>query len=236
MEQFVNFKSRLINMYPLVLSEKNFQYKMLKRILDIIVSGLGLVILLPIFMGIAICIKCESPDEKVFFFQKRIGYNGKIFKIIKFRSMKSSTPENMATRDVICPEKYMSCVGKVLRKSSLDELPQLWNVLKGDMSLIGPRPLIVTEEDIHILRKYYGIYQILPGITGLAQVNGRDTLDIYTKVSLDWKYLKDFSLAQDIKIIGRTIKVVLKNVCYQEGTINKYTKEEINDTCIHCWE
>ena len=236
MGQSITFENSLQNIYPLLLSKKKRKYMIIKRVLDVIIAGVCLVIMSPVFIAVAICIKCEEPYEKVFFFQKRVGCNGKIFNIIKFRSMKSNMPDNLATCNVKNPEKYMSCVGKFIRKSSIDELPQLWNVLRGDMSIIGPRPLILAEKEIHTLRQRYGIYQILPGITGLAQVNGRDILDICEKVSLDWMYLKCFGPIQDIKIICSTIKVVFKHEGYHEGKILKYMKEDTNDTRIHCWE
>lgn len=233
-EQSIGIQEELAKLYPMLLSPQKRLYMSIKRLLDIIVAGGGLILLTPILIIVAIGIKCESPFERIFFCQKRIGHNGKCFKIIKFRSMKSNMPKNVATCNVKNPEKYMSCVGRFIRKNSIDELPQLWNVLKGDMSIVGPRPLIVEEEEIHALRMHYGIYQVLPGITGLAQVNGRDMLNIYEKVTLDWMYVSQFGFIQDMKVIWNTMKVILRQEGYQEGCIPKYMKEETNDTCICC--
>lgn len=222
--------------YPVVLRKKDKAYKALKRIMDFFLAFSCLLIISPLFLIISLGIKCESPKENIFFRQERVGCGGKIFQIIKFRSMRSDTPPNMATGQLENPEQYISAIGKFIRKSSIDELPQLWNVVKGDMSLIGPRPLILAEKEMHTLREHYGIYQILPGITGLAQVNGRDSLDDNKKVYYDWQYLRNFGLIQDIKVLINTTKVVMAQEGYREGKNVKETEEVSDETYIHSRE
>ena len=182
-------------------------YPILKRMLDIGLSFLALLVLaLPMFF-IAIAIKIDDPGS-VLFSQKRVGRDGKRFRFYKFRTMRKDTPKYRSTSELENPEQYITRLGRFLRKSSLDELPQLLNVLKGDMSLIGPRPLISDEFEIHQMRMRYGVYNVRPGVTGLAQINGRDLVSPAEKVRWDVKYLENFSLSQDIKILLGTIPKV----------------------------
>lgn len=157
---------------------KNFRlYRdCIKRMLDVIFSFIAIILLAIPMIIIAVIIKWHDPEEPVIFRQKRIGKNNKEFTIYKFRTMVENAPHEKATADLKHPERYTTGVGKVLRFSSLDELPQLFNVLKGDMSIIGPRPLIPTEHVVLKMRTELGATRVLPGITGLSQVNGRDKL------------------------------------------------------------
>ena len=127
--------------------------------------------------------------------------------------MKSTAPKNVATGDLESPEIYISKLGRILRDTSIDELPQLWNVVRGEMSLIRPRPLVYTEREIRFLRRWYGVYQVRPGITGWAQVNGRDTVDIYDKVYYDREYVQNVSLKFDLKVLWKSVLVVLGRHC-----------------------
>ena len=159
------------------LSDRQRRYVAIKRVIDTCIAAVALLILIIPFLLIAILQKLSSPTEPVFFLQDRVGLHGKVFKIIKFRTMKSTAPHDTATSDLENAEMYLSKLGRVLRRFSIDELPQLINVLCGQMALIGPRPLIVAEYPAQYLREFYGVYEVRPGITGLAQVNGRDTLN-----------------------------------------------------------
>ena len=199
------------------LTHQQKRYLKVKRLLDILISFAMLVLLSPVFLLVGIAIKLDSPSEKVWFQQMRVGQNNRGFVLIKFRSMKSDAPEDVPTRNFKNSDQYITPLGNLLRRTSIDELPQLWNVLKGDMSLLGPRPLVFNEGDIHSLRQRYGIYQLKPGIAGLAQINGRDFLDDYEKVAYDREYLKNLSLGQDFRLIWQTIRVVLSKKGYQDG-------------------
>ena len=164
-------------------------YRFVKRTMDVVLSGLGIFVLLLPLGIISLAVFIDDPG-KVLFRQYRVGRGGKRFRLYKFRSMKLDTPKYMSTAEVDDPDKYITRVGKFLRKTSLDEIPQLFNVFKGDMSLVGPRPLISDEYEIHEMRTKYGVYQIRPGVTGLAQINGRDTVSPAEKVRWDVKYLE----------------------------------------------
>lgn len=189
----------------------------IKRFCDIIVSLL-LLIVLGIPMGIiAWWIKKDSPDEPILFKQKRIGKNDVPFTIYKFRSMSNNAPHQMATESFENPERFITPVGKILRKKSLDELPQLFNVLKGDMSIIGPRPLIPEEKEVLKMRDELGASQVLPGITGLAQVNGRDELIGEKKATIDGTYARKVSIWLDLFIFFKTVGDVLVSRGVHEG-------------------
>lgn len=179
-------------------------YRFVKRALDIIISALAMVVCLLPILVISLIVYINDPGP-VIFSQYRVGLHGKRFKVYKFRTMVQNTPKYLPTEAVKNPKQYITSVGRVLRKSSLDEIPQLWNVLKGDMSLVGPRPLISDEIDIHQMRARFGVYNVRPGITGLAQVNGRDTLDAVDKVHWDVRYLEYFGLKMDLKILLATL-------------------------------
>lgn len=200
-------------------------YSVFKRFLDILFSFLAIVILsLPLAI-ISILVKCTSRGP-ILFKQERIGKNQQIFKIWKFRSMRISAPKNAATRDLENPEIYITRFGKFIRKTSIDELPQLFNILSGKMSFIGPRPTIPAEKELINERVKYNVYSVRPGLSGLSQVSGRDELTDYSKARLDGVYIKDFSFWLDIKIFFRTILYVLKHDGVVEGK-HVSTEEEI---------
>lgn len=184
-------------------------YAIIKRGLDFFVSLVALLLLLPLFLLLALIIKLTSTGS-IIFSQKRVGQYGKVISIYKFRTMSSKAPNSKATSDFSDAPEYITKFGKFLRATSLDELPQLFNVLKGDMSIIGPRPLILDEIFVHKLRKENDVYLIKPGITGLAQVNGRDFLNAEDKVNFDTQYLHNMSLCLDLKIFIKSIIVVFK--------------------------
>ncbi len=190
-----------------------------KRLFDIIASFLALIILSPLFLLICFA-NLLTPDTSVFFSHERRGRRGKPFKIYKFQTMRNGTP-NIATGQLENPEQYITSVGKFLRKTSLDELPQLWNILKGDMSFVGPRPLISSEMRAHRLRLEYGVYRFRPGLTGMAQINGRDELSIMKKVKYDKIYCDNWSLKLDFAILMRSVGVCLKREGFREGTIHR---------------
>lgn len=194
-------------------------YTALKRAFDFCVSAVALAVLSPLFLIIAIVIKLDS-DGPIIFSQNRVGKNGNLFKIYKFRTMKTSAPHEMATADLSNPYAHITRVGRILRKTSLDELPQLFNVFKGDMSLVGPRPLIKSESDVHKLRMREGVYDVRPGVTGWAQVNGRDCVPAEEKVYFDKQYVIKRSLVFDIIILFKTVSVVIFGQGYVEGRRN----------------
>lgn len=214
--------------YYVQMTDKQKHYLVVRSVIDRILAGIALVILSPLFLIVSIAQKISAPDEPIFFLQKRVGKNAHCFNIIKFRTMKSSAPKNVATGDLADPQIYISRLGRFLRDTSIDELPQLVNVVNGDMSLIGPRPLVYTEREIRFLRRWYGVYQVTPGITGWAQVNGRDTVDIYDKVYYDREYVQNVSLKFDLKVIWKSVLVVLGRKGVVDGKVDpKFRKESI---------
>ena len=184
-------------------------YRFLKRSFDIVVSFLMLIILSPLMLIIAIAIKCDSKGS-VIFKHKRMGRNGGNFYCYKFRSMRTDAPRDCATSRLENPEQYQTKVGRFLRKTSLDELPQLWCVLVGSMSIIGYRPLVLTEEKCNEMRRRLGVFAMRPGISGYAQVHGRDDVYYKNKAILDAEYVKKASVWFDLKLIFQTVAVVLK--------------------------
>ena len=188
-----------------------------KRVCDVTFSLIAIIILALPMLIVALLIKIDSPEEPVLFKQVRVGKNDVLFTIFKFRSMNKDAPHQMATENFENPEAYITSVGKVIRKTSLDELPQLFNVLKGDMSIIGPRPLIPTEKKVLALRDETGASQILPGITGLAQVHGRDEVTDENKAAYDGKYAINIGLLLDLSIFLRTIFDVIRSRGIHEG-------------------
>lgn len=188
-----------------------------KRLLDFLVS---LILILVLFLPgiiIAILIKVSAPREPIFFQQERVGKNGIDFQIYKFRTMSSQAPHALATEDFNHPMQYITPVGSFLRRTSIDELPQLLNVLKGEMSIIGPRPLIPTEKRVLNQRQQLGADKVLPGITGLAQISGRDEISGVKKTELDADYVKHLSAKLDAQILLKTIAVVLFQKGFHEG-------------------
>lgn len=188
-----------------------------KRIFDTILSLIALIIFAIPMLIISVCIKFDSKNEPILFKQIRIGKNDIPFIIYKFRTMSNDAPHNMSTENFDNPEEYITKVGKLLRKSSLDELPQLFNVLKGDMSIIGPRPLIPVEKEVLAMRDEYGASQVLPGITGLAQVHGRDEISDENKAAYDGKYALNVGFFLDVSIFFKTISDVIHSRGIHEG-------------------
>lgn len=199
--------------------DKSFRWyhDFFKRVFDICFSLIVIIILTIPMIIIAIFIKVDSPKETVLFRQVRVGKNNVPFTMFKFRSMNKNAPHQMATENFENPEDYITSIGKIIRKTSLDELPQLFNVLKGDMSIIGPRPLIPIEKKVLALRNQTGASRILPGITGLAQVHGRDEISDENKAAYDGKYALNISMLLDISIFVKTIFDVLCSRGIHEG-------------------
>lgn len=200
------------------LTEKQRRYFYVKSIAGMIVGLVGLIVLSPVLLIIALAIKIEDGiHAPIIFSQKRVGVNGKHFKLYKFRSMKMDTPRDTATHLLRNPEKYITKVGKFLRKSSLDELPQLVNIAKGEMAVVGPRPALWNQDDLNALRESYGVHQLKPGLTGYAQITGRDELSIQDKAEKDSYYLKNFGVKQDIYCFFGTFLPVLRGDGIVEG-------------------
>ncbi|HIU34936.1 MAG TPA: sugar transferase [Candidatus Pullichristensenella excrementigallinarum] len=191
-------------------------YPTVKRFLDICISAVSLVVFSPLLLLTALLVRLTSPGPAVFT-QKRAGRNGKIFTIYKFRTMRRDTPSNLATHLLSNPESFITPIGRLLRKTSLDELPQLFNVLRGDMSLIGPRPALFNQYDLIRLREEAGVNRVRPGLTGWAQVNGRDLLSIPEKVAYDREYVENLSLRFDLKCLLRSFTSVLSADGVKEG-------------------
>ena len=193
-------------------------YSIIKRIIDLIVATLGLIILSPIFLLLIIWIKTDSQGP-ILFKQRRIGIYKSEFNILKFRTMRIDTPKDTPTHLLSNPDQYITKAGKFLRKTSLDELPQIINIIKGEMSIIGPRPALWNQFDLIEERDKYRANDILPGLTGWAQINGRDELPIDIKASFDGEYVKNMSLIFDIKCFFMTIFKVLKKDGIVEGKV-----------------
>ena len=198
-------------------------YIMIKRILDFVISLTFFILLLPVFGIISISIMIDSRGP-VIFTHKRIGLHGNPFEIYKFRTMKMDTPD-CATGELENPEQYITKVGRFLRRSSLDELPQLINVIRGDMSLVGPRPVIAAEKKLDQERLKRNVYSVRPGITGLAQIRGRDEVSVVQKARYDAVYVKKLSLKLDLYILLKTVKSV---VCH-EGIVEGKQKIALPD-------
>ena len=188
----------------------------MKRVIDFVVSFIGLLVLSPVFLILMLAIKLDSPGP-ILFKQKRVGIYKTHFNILKFRTMKIDTPIDMPTHMLENPEQYITKVGKFLRKTSLDELPQIINILKGDMSIIGPRPALWNQYDLLRERDKYGANDVMPGLTGWAQINGRDELEIPVKAKLDGEYVEKMSLVFDAKCFFGTIVSVLESDGVVEG-------------------
>lgn len=205
-------------------------YKYFKRILDFLISLVALIILSPIFLIIAIWIKTNSPGP-VFFKQKRVGKNKALFEIYKFRSMRTDTPADMPTHLLNDPEAFITKSGHFLRKTSLDELPQLINIVKGEMAIIGPRPALWNQYDLIEERYKYGANDVRPGLTGWAQINGRDELEIPIKAKLDGDYVQNISFFFDVKCFFGTITSVLRSDGVVEGGtgVIEKAKQDVKD-------
>lgn len=191
----------------------------MKRIFDFIMSLLAIICLSPIIIIVSLIIKFTS-EGPILFKQRRIGKDNKEFNIYKFRTMRVDTP-NVATHLLENPEQYITAIGKFMRKTSLDELPQLFNILKGEMSIVGPRPALYNQLDLRDMRTKVGVNKLVPGLTGWAQINGRDEIPLDIKVGLDKEYLDKKSFWFDIKIIFLTAIKVVKSDGVQEGKSNQ---------------
>ena len=187
-----------------------------KRLIDIVLSGIGIIVLIPFWIIIGLCIVISDPGP-IFFSQKRVGKHKKLFPILKYRTMKVDTPHDVPTHLLENPEQYITKVGAFLRKTSLDELPQIFNIFVGQMSIIGPRPALWNQTDLIEERDKYGANDIRPGLTGWAQINGRDELEIPVKAKLDGEYVQNLSFFFDCKCFIGTIFSVLKSEGVVEG-------------------
>lgn len=203
--------------------------KYVKRLIDLILSACGIVVLVPVWLILAIAIKIDDPGP-VFFKQKRIAQDKdgekQFFRIYKYRSMKMCTPKDCPTHLLENPEQYITKVGGFLRKTSLDELPQIFNIFLGQMSIIGPRPALWNQDDLYEERAKYGANAVKPGLSGWAQINGRDELPIEVKAKLDGEYVEKQSFAFDLKCFFGTITSVLKHEGVVEGGTGAMEKEK----------
>lgn len=199
---------------------KNF----LKRLIDIILSLMGIIVLALPMLIVAAAIKIDDPGPAIFK-QKRVGKDKELFWLYKFRSMKVDTPD-IPTHLLADPDQYIIKIGKFIRKTSIDELPQLFNILKGDMSVIGPRPALWNQDDLIAERDKYGANGVRPGLTGWAQINGRDELEIPVKAKLDGEYIERLSFGFDVKCFIGTVISVLKSDGVVEGGTGELNKEK----------
>ena len=196
-----------------------------KRVIDLTLSFIGIIVLIPVWIVLGLAIFVTDPGP-IFFKQKRVGKNKKLFRILKFRTMKKSTPHDVPTHLLENPEQYITKVGKFLRKTSLDELPQIFNIFAGQMSIIGPRPALWNQDDLVAERDKYGANDVKPGLTGWAQINGRDELEIPVKAKLDGEYVENLSFGFDLKCFFGTIKSVLRHDGVVEGGTGELHREE----------
>ena len=192
------------------------EYLKVKRVIDLVLSLLAAVILSLLFLILFIAIKTDTPGP-IFFKQKRVGINKTHFNILKFRTMRIDTPKDTPTHLLGNPDQYITKVGKFLRKTSLDELPQIFNIIKGEMAIIGPRPALWNQYDLIAERDKYNANDVRPGLTGWAQINGRDELPITVKSELDGEYIQRMNFAFDVKCFVGTITSVLKSDGVIEG-------------------
>lgn len=203
-------------MYLLLLMREIAMYKEVKRGIDFIIALVGLLILSPVFLILILGIMLDSPGP-VLFRQKRVGIHKSHFMILKFRTMRTDTPRDMPTHLLKNPEQYITRMGRFLRKTSLDELPQIINILKGDMAIVGPRPALWNQYDLIKERDKYGANDIRPGLTGWAQINGRDELEIPVKARLDGEYVQKMGPLMDLRCFLGTFASVLKSDGVVEG-------------------
>ena len=196
-----------------------------KRLLDLLLSALGIVVLSPVLLVLVIAIKLDSPGP-VLFRQKRVGVHKTHFHILKFRTMRIDTPKDTPTHLLDNPQQWITRVGGFLRKTSLDELPQIFNIFAGQMSIIGPRPALWNQYDLIAERDKYGANDVLPGLTGWAQINGRDALPIDVKARLDGEYVQRLSFAFDVKCFFGTVVSVLRHDGVVEGGTGELEKKK----------
>ncbi len=199
--------------------------KVFKRLIDIVLSGCGILVLAPVYLIVAIAIKIDDPGP-VFFRQKRVGIHKTHFSILKFRTMKMDTPKDTPTHLLQNPQQYITRVGRILRRTSLDELPQIFQIFTGEMSVIGPRPALWNQYDLIEERDKYGANDVRPGLTGWAQINGRDELPIDVKARFDGEYVENLSFGFDCKCFFGTIVSVLKHDGVVEGGTGQLDKEK----------
>ena len=200
-------------------------YRYVKRGIDVILSGLAIVILSPVLLILCIAIKIDSRGS-ILFKQKRVVIHKSYFWIYKFRTMRTDTPKDMPTHLLANPEQYITKVGKFLRKTSLDELPQIFNIFKGEMSIVGPRPALWNQDDLIAERDKYGANDVTPGLTGWAQINGRDELEIPVKAKLDGEYVQKFGFIMDLRCFFGTFLSVVKGDGVVEGGTGSMGKGE----------
>jgi len=212
------------------LGEKKMLYLYIKKIMDILLSFLAIILLSPMFLLLIIAIKIDSKGP-ILFKQKRVGKNKEHFMIWKFRTMKIDTPKDTPTHLLKDPDQYITNVGKFLRKTSLDELPQIFNIASGKMSIIGPRPALWNQYDLIEERDKYRVNDVYPGLTGWAQINGRDELPIDVKARLDGQYVERMGFIMDVKCFFGTIASIVKSDGVVEGGTGavKEAKKEIED-------
>lgn len=191
-------------------------YRWIKRLLDLLLSLLALIVLLPLMLLIALLIRLDSPGSPVFA-QERVGRHGRPFTIYKLRTMRTDAPRDVATSELRDANAHITRLGRFLRRTSLDELPQFINIFKGDMSIVGPRPLVPREQSVHEERLRLGVYAVRPGVTGWAQINGRDTVNAGKKAEMDAYYAENLSFGLDVRIVLRTVYCVLTGQGIQEG-------------------
>lgn len=201
-------------------------YLIIKRFMDIFLSVIGLIVLAPILLILIIVIKMDSKGP-VMIKQKRVGKSKIYFNILKFRTMRIDTPKDIPTHLLENPEQYITKIGKFLRKTSLDELPQIWNIFVGEMSIVGPRPALWNQYDLIAERDKYGANEIRPGLTGWAQINGRDELPIRLKARLDGEYVQEMTFKFDMKCFFMTIMNVLKSDGVVEGGTGALEYKEV---------
>ena len=199
--------------------------KYIKRLIDIVLSGMALLILWLPMLIVAIIVKCDSKGP-VFFWQKRVGLHKETFMMPKFRSMYTETPANMPTHMLDDPDQWITKAGRILRKTSLDELPQIWSIFTGKMSIIGPRPALWNQDDLVAERDKYGANDVRPGLTGWAQINGRDEIEIPLKAKLDGEYVEKMSFLFDCKCFFGTILSVLRHDGVVEGGTGQMNKDK----------
>lgn len=212
---------------------KNFYDRIIKRIIDFVLSLAGIIVLIPVWIILAVAIKIDDPGP-VLFKQKRIARDNKdgtvkYFYILKYRSMKTSTPKDMPTHLLKNPEQYITRVGGFLRKTSLDELPQIFNIFLGQMAIVGPRPALYNQTDLYEERAKYGANKVRPGLTGWAQINGRDELLIEDKARLDGEYVRRMSLLMDLKCFFGTFLSVLRQDGVVEGGTGSINNDDANN-------
>ena len=204
---------------------KKTVYLFFKRALDFILALAAMLVLSPLFAAIAVAVRLDSKGP-VFFCQRRAGKGRLDFKMVKFRTMRQDTPHDTATHLLNNADSYITRVGALLRKTSLDELPQLWNIVRGDMAIVGPRPALWNQFDLLDERDKYGANDVRPGLTGWAQINGRDELPIAEKAALDGEYVRKMSLGFDLKCIVGTVVVVVRREGVVEGGSGAMDKQK----------